>query len=363
MPRKDKLPAGIYKLPNDKYAVRPYDTVAGKKGRQFSSFDLQEVIDYKNRVETGQKAAGTRQWTCDEWVEHWTTHPGFKRRKETTNVHNAERVRKFAEDFAGVAIYAVDRKQARAWSMKDNNLQRVAAVRAMFNDAIEEGVLADNPFRNIKISRGAGRKHIKPMTPAEVQKLADTAGELWPDWPVLSNMILFASYSGVRRGELLALRWSDIDFAKGTILVERAWQQATRSIGTPKNGQARVAPLFEQAALALRNTERHMSPEDDLIWYSSRGKKIEPALLDYYWRQARQRFFGQISAARIAEIDLEWHTLRHFYVSWLVDKGAQPHDIAAAVGHTDGGRLVQELYGHLYTDNSISRLQQAVIAA
>jgi (2Fe-2S) ferredoxin len=43
----------------------------------------------------------------------------------------------------------------------------------------------------------------------------------------------------------------------------------------------------------------------------------------------------------------------------MVDRGVPPHDIAEFVGHTDGGRLVQELYGHLYPDNAISRAQAA----
>lgn len=365
MAGKKRLPSGITQIktgPNAGwYAVRPYDRKLKKKGTQRKFPTLAEAVAFKEKVDAGKVNPSARAWTCDEWVRHWTTEPGYQRRKATTNLHNAERVKKFGEDFAGVPLHALTRPTCRKWA--DENLSRVAAVRTMLQDAVDDEIMETNPFRGMKLpSRGPGRKFIKPMTETEVRLLAQCGYDKWPDWPVIGNMVMFAAYSGLRRGETLALRWKDIDWEKGTILVERQWLQKARTYGTPKNNQSRLVPLLEPAAQALRNTDKHESPDGELVWFSPRGKMIEPALLDYYWRQIRERFFGKISHARMQEIDLEWHTLRHFYISYLVDKGVQPHDIAGAVGHTDGGRLVQDLYGHLYPDNSISRIQSAVAA-
>lgn len=357
MAAKKKLPAGITQTADNKYAVRPYDRKLKKKGSQVKFNTLSEAVAYKEKVDAGKINPSARAWTCDEWVEHWTTDPQFKRRKESTNMHYAERARQFAEDFKGVPLIALTRAQARIWGRE--NMGRVATVRIMLNDAVEDGILDVNPFTNLRLPRGPGRKYIKPMTPAELELLASLADEKWEEWPVLGAMIRFAGYSGLRRGETLALRWSDIDWTKGTIRVERQWLQKPRTYGPPKNGHERIAALLPEAAQALRSVDRVESPDGELVWYSTRGKMIEPALLDYYWRQIRERFFGRISVERAKEIDLEWHTLRHFFISQMVDRGVQPHDIAGLVGHTDGGRLVQDLYGHLYPDNSITRVQAA----
>ncbi len=361
MAGKKKLPTGITQNAQGEYCVRPYDRKLKKKGPQRAFATLSEAVAFKEKVAAGKVDPSARIWTVDEWVEHWTTDEAYKRRKESTNLHNAERVRQFAKDFEGMELAAVTRQAARAWANK--HPARVPAVRTMLEDAVLDGVLDANPFKQLRLqSRGPGRKFIKPMTEGEVKLLAQCAYDKWPDWNVIGNLIQFGAYSGLRRGEVLALRWTDIDWEKGTILVERQWLQKPRTYGPPKNGQTRLVPLLEPAAQVLRHTDKHQSPDGELVWYSTRGKRIEPALLDYYWRQVRERFHGKISDARIKEIDLEWHTLRHFYISWLVDKGVPVYDIAGAVGHTDGGRLIQDLYGHLYPDNSIARIQAAVAA-
>lgn len=359
-----RLPAGIRKDPKTgEFICRPYDKRAGKKGRQHRFGTLSEAVAYQEKVKQGRLRPSAKQWTCDEWVAEWTSNPDYARPKESTNQHNAERVRKFAEDFAGVPLYEIDRKMARAWARK--NKSRVSAVRTMFTDARQDMLIDINPFENLRLQGSAGRKHIRPMTEKEIRKLADIAYGRWPDWPVMGSMILFAAYTGLRLGELLALRWTDINFEQGTILVERQWLQKPRTYGTTKNGQSRLAPLPAPAQDALRLLERDApagGADNQLVWYSPRFKRIEPSLHDYYWRQVRERFLGALSAERAAEIDLDWHVLRHFTASWLVDKGVRPDDVAGALGHTDGGRLVMELYGHLYQDNSISRIQSALAA-
>lgn len=355
-----KLPPGIIQLASGKYQVRPYDRELKKKGTAHIFDTLSEAVAYKEKVDAGKVKATARVWTCDEWAEHWTSDPRFNRPKESTNIHNAERVSKFATDFAGVPLHKLDRPTARAWALE--NQGRILAVRAMLNDARFDQVIENNPFEQLRIPRGKGRKHIEPMTEKEVRALALAADELWENWPVMSSMIVFSAYSGLRLGEMLALRWGDIDWEAGTIKVSRQWQQKTRNYGTPKSGQTRVVALFEPAAVALRKIPKSPVVGGDLIFYSPRDKKIEPALHDYYWRQVRARFLGRLEPARVTEIALAWHSLRHFTASWLVDRGARPDDVAGQLGHTDGGKLVQELYGHLYADNSVSRLQTIVAA-
>lgn len=359
MAARKKLPTGITLTPTGRYMVRPYDRDTKKKGKARTFTALSEAVAYKEKIDAGKIKPASRDYTVDEWVEKWTTDPGFKRAKQSTNLHNKERVRKLAEDFKGVPMHQIDRATARTWGLE--NKHRVPAVRAMFTDARLDGVIDANPFEQLRISKTAGRKHIEALTEKEVRELAKIADKKWPDWPVMSAMIVFSAYSGLRLGEMLALRWADIDWENGLIRVDRQWSQKARTYTPPKSGLTRVVALLAPAADALRRVDRNLGAHD-LVWYSRRGKRIEPSLHDYYWRQVVNTFNERAGEDRAAALDLEWHGLRHFTASLLVDKGAQPHDIAGQLGHTDGGKLVQELYGHLYTDNSISRIQ-AVMAA
>lgn len=361
MAGKKKLPAGIIYTEGhaEPYGVRPWDRETRTKGqlRRFSS--LSAAVAYKEAVDSGKIRKVTKNYTCDQWVEHWTTAPGFKRPKESTNLTNAERVGKFARDFRGIPMTSVDRAAAREWAAENSG--RLGAVRAMFTDARLDGVVAENPFTNLRLPGRTGRKYIEPLTPAEVKELAGISDKKWPEWPVLSAMILFSAYSGVRLGECLALRWKDIDWQAGTILVERQWAARVGEFTSPKNDRARTIALLEPAATALRTLDQTMSP-DGLLWYSPSGKIMRPPLHHYYWRQVVAVFNDRTPDDRAAAIDLEWHALRHFTASWMVDKGIQPHDVAGQLGHTDGGKLVSDLYGHLYKDNSISRIQASLAA-
>lgn len=360
MAGKKKLPAGITHEGGDKpYMIRPYDAINKKKGKAVRFATLSEAVAYKENLTAGKIRQVSKHYTCDEWVEHWTTSPGFRRAKESTNVHNAERVAKFGKDFKGVPMTHVDRSAARTWAL--DNKSRVGAVRAMFTDARLDGIVADNPFTQLRMPSSEGRKYIEAMTPAEVKDLAGIAYRKWPEWPVLGAMILFSAYSGLRLGECLALRWRDIDWEQGTIRVERQWSSRTGQYTTPKNGRTRVVELLEPASAPLRSLDRAMGPSG-LVWYSPTGKTIAPALHHYYWRQVVSAFNERVGEQRAAALDLEWHALRHFTASWMVDKGIQAHDVAGQLGHTDGGKLIQELYGHLYADNSRARIRAALAA-
>lgn len=361
MAAKKKLPTGIsYKegasLP---YQVRPYDREQKKKGKLVSFATLSEAVAYKESVDAGKIRQLSRHYTADEWVTHWTSDAGFKRGKESTNLHNAERVAKFAQDFKGVPLMAIDRRRARNWALE--NIHHVNAVRAMMTDARLDGVISINPFERLRLPQSRGRKDIKPLTPQEITELAGISAKKWPNWPVMPAMIIVAAYTGLRRGELLALRWKDIDWENGLIRVERQWSQKIRGYDTPKNGEGRSVVLTAQAATALRTVDRNLGP-DGLIWYSPRNKRIEPSLHDYYWRQIVAVFNERAGEERAAEVDLEWHALRHFTASWMVDKGIPPHDVAGQLGHTDGGKLIQTLYSHLYEDNSLKRVREGLAA-
>jgi integrase len=89
-------------------------------------------------------------------------------------------------------------------------------------------------------------------------------------------LILFAAYSGMRPGELFALRWSDVDFASMRIHVCRRFYKGR--LGPPKNGQDRTIVLT-QARQVLEELPRR----GELIFTAKRGGPLAQPLLSGYW--------------------------------------------------------------------------------
>lgn len=360
MSTTEKLPAGIRLTKSGRYEARPYDRRLKKKGKAVLFDSLEDAAQYLEDTKHRRIDPSKAGWTVRSWAEEWMTNPGYQRPKASTNAHNHERVSKFVEEHGDDLMTEITRPIARRWAAE--NPSRLGAVRAMFSDALNDEVVQTNPFTQLRQSKGSGRKHLDVPTQQEVQALIDIAYEKWPDWPFFGSYIATAAYTGLRIGELLALRWEDINWEQGTISVERQWNSKIRDYDTLKNGRPRTIVLFEQAADALRILPK--DGPDGLIWRSPRGARIEPNLHFYYWAQVRERWFGTLSQERFNKLkELDFHTLRHFHASWLVDMGVPPADVAAQLGHTDGGYLVQTLYGHLYEDNSLARIKKVVSEA
>jgi hypothetical protein len=102
----------------------------------------------------------------------------------------------------------------------------------MFGDAVNDGMLESNPFANLCLSTGRGRKDITAITEKQLNHLADTAtseaielGRFGAQYPA---MVLFAGYVGLRPGELYALRAEDIE-ASSAISAAACQSRRTRS--------------------------------------------------------------------------------------------------------------------------------------
>lgn len=352
-----------------KWYATSYDPVAKRKVRvknpETGSMvfpSQQDAAEGKERFERAKKQPRNREYTVDGWVEEWTTNEGYARRQRSTNEHNAERVKKFGADFAGVPLSGIDRPMARKWAM--DNRTRVMAVRTMLNDAVADGVLARNPFANLRLDQSRGRKDIVPLTREEVEMLVGTGYDLFEDWPVMGALITTAAYAGLRIGELSGLRWSDVDWEQGVIHVRRQWRTKQREEALPKSGKARTVAMLGPVSDALHQVP-HLNT-DDLVFYTRRDHARYTANLHaYFWAQTRTSFHAKLPPARqeVIPVTFDFHELRHFCGSWMADNGLTAQDIAFQLGHQDGGQLAQELYIHVYEDQALERIRKMGRAA
>jgi integrase len=255
-------------------------------------------------------------------------------------------IQRFARAFAGVRLADLDRPTARAWA-KTAPHSNVHAVRAMFNDAINEGLHpGPNPFANLRLEQKRGRKDLVALTEPEVLELADFALKVHGGYgEVFRSIIIFAAYVGLRPGELCALERRDVTGDEVTI---RQNLDGTNQLKKPKNGKARTVILPPPARDALLSVPTSL----DVPWLftTPTGRRLSKSTLHYYWRPVRA-LFGRPG--------MDFYELRHFCATHLLELGVAHADVAVQLGHTDGGALVMSTYGHPSEDLARARLKRA----
>jgi integrase len=140
-----------------------------------------------------------------------------------------------------------------------------------------------------------------------------------------AEIVRVAAYAGLRQGELLALRWRDVDFAGSALTIARAMSAGVES--STKSGLVRRVPLADQAAAALDRMSRreHFTTPGDLVFCNVLGRPLDDSALRRRYRRAQ-------AAAGVRP--LRFHDLRHTFGSLLAMRGVNVVTIQKAMGHS-----------------------------
>lgn len=141
-----------------------------------------------------------------------------------------------------------------------------------------------------------------------------------------AEIVRVAAYAGLRRGELVALRWHDVDFERRKIVVRRAVSDGVETTST-KSRRAREVPLPDQAAGALDRLSQRgdFTQGDDYVFANRLGRRLDGSAVRRRVDRARDR-----AGLR----PLRFHDLRHTYGSLLVAGGIDLASVKAAMGHS-----------------------------
>jgi integrase len=295
-----------------------------KQARLLEAKALEQIAEHGN---SGDE-------TCDSFAARWTRdYP----RGESTNKTREERVRKFAQDFKGRTLRSVTRQEARVWA-RGNSRTRVPAVRAMFTDALDDGLVDFNPFTGMRnLHEGSkGRADIRILSADELGAVAATAvAVLAPEvGPEMRAMILWGAYTCMRPGEIYAARYSLL--SDDVYDLQRQFNSKLRKETNPKHDSKGAIFVPEPARAAVFDKPRRLG--DDLMFRTPRGKQFSTGSMNYYWNRV---------AAAAGFPNMDFYELRHFGASYMLNElEMEPWVIAQQLRHADGGRLVVTLYGH-----------------
>jgi integrase len=193
-------------------------------------------------------------------------------------------------------------------------------LHAIFKRAQRRHKLPANPAAGVERQPLRRSGDFDLLSPVEVEALARAAASAQD-----AAIYTVAAFTGLRLGELRALRWSDVDFASHFVYVRHNY--TSRVLGDPKSGKVRSVPLIDQAAAAFDRLSRreHFTDPDDLVFCSETGTYIDESAL-------RRRYYAALERAGVKH--LRFHDLRHTFGTLAVQ--AWPlHDVQGYMGHAD----------------------------
>ncbi len=220
-----------------------------------------------------------------------------------------------------------------------------AVLHRALGQAARWGLVARNVADLVTPPRGA-RREMKTLSPEQARVLLDTAaGER------LEAIYVLALTTGIRQGELLALRWRDVNLEAGTVQVRGSLQRLPEGLTVvePKTDSSRRQVALTKAAVeALRRHRVRQAEErllvgaawehNDLVFANEVGRPLEVRNL------VRRSFLPLLKRAGLPRI--RFHDLRHTAATLLLGQGVHPKVAAEMLGHTRISTTL-DLYSHV----------------
>lgn len=225
----------------------------------------------------------------------------------------------------------------------------ISTLHSVLEYAMSFDLVGINAARGVRVigRRDEGAKKIVPPTKEDLRRLIDGAD---PDFRV---QLIFASATGLRAGELHALRWQHVDFEAGEITVETRVDAYGDEDVTKTAAGMRVVPL-SQAVIALLKEWRlrsEFSRLGDLVFPNRRGN------YQNHDNMAKRYFKPLFEKAGV--LPFTWHGLRHFAISTWIEAGLSPKTIQTFAGHSSL-QVTMDRYGHLFKSDDHRRAMDQI---
>lgn len=181
--------------------------------------------------------------------------------------------------------------------------RKLACLKSIFNKATAWGKFKGaNPVKQIKLLKENNHR-LRFLEKEEIVKLLANCNKH------LRGIVIIALNTGMRRGEILGLKWRDVDIKRSVIYLQNT-----------KNGDRREIPINEQVKTVLIRTRKH--PQSEYIFYKADGSQI---------KDIKKSFLTALRKSGIK--DCVFHTLRHTAASHLVMSGIDLNTVRELLGH------------------------------
>jgi integrase len=214
-----------------------------------------------------------------------------------------------------------------------------SVLRKALGDAVRLGYLASNPAAGADPpSAASARSHVaKTWTPNELGRfLAATTAHPFHE------AFFLAATTGLRRGEVLGLRWGDIDFTGSQLQVIQTVIEVAHviTVSPPKTARSRRVIALDRRTLALlANLRSSCSSSEDgqrLLFATTQGSPVHPACFSYAFKRA---------VAKSGLPPIRFHDLRHTHATMALRAGVHPKIVSERLGHSTVS-MTLDVYSH-----------------
>ena len=310
----------------------------------------------------GRSADRSKDYTLREWLHQWLRLCAVRGLRETTlEAYRFAVARYVTHELSSMRIRDIDSLDLNAhyeWMLREGRhdgrgglspktvkfVQTV--IRRALADAVELRLLDRNPA--VAAQAPSRRAFVggtfRTWTPSELRRFLDSTR----DEP-LHAAFYVAATTGLRRGEVLGLRWCDIDFEQGQLHVVQGVVVVRREIrfGPPKSQRSRRCVALDRQTLEVLGEKRRAKEAraagagtavvSELVFTTAAGGPIHPALLTYHFRRC-------VLAAGLPPIRL--HDLRHTHATHALQAGVHPKIVSERLGHSTIG-ITLDTYSHV----------------
>ena len=352
-----ELGEGIVQRSNGTYQARFVDKFG--KRRQKKSKKLQEVRQWLADATYIDKHSDLDQagdMLVDAWFEYWigikkqTVRPNTVRNYTERYERNIKCVigSKLLTDVKPIHCQRIFSKMAEEGYKTTTIYQTRIALYNMLEFAKENDVLINNPCKkSVKSDMGKPSEKKEALT-IDVQKkfLEAVVGYSY------ENQYRFVLQTGLRTGELAGLKWSDIDFKKRTMKIERTMEYRYSvgewRVGPPKSKSGyRTIPLTDEAIRILENQKAKnkslkLVPIEwsDTVFLCRKGTPVKNSTYD----TGLFKYCDRIGIPRFS-----MHVLRHTFATRCIEGGMKPKTLQKILGHSNIG-ITMNLYVHITED-------------
>jgi integrase len=281
------------------------------------------VESYLDFIKVGEGTKKPRTIAKEEsHLRGWVKHMG--------GVH-LDKIRKFH-----INAYIAERLKGGV-SPRTVNLD-VVILRNVLNRAIDDEWLKRLPTENMRPLKCVTLKRAL-FTSEDLEKLCTAAmdenedgSSVTKNWLQFCDYVRLLAYCGAREQEALALRWQDVDFERGQLIIGAS--------GDTKNQTGRTVDFNPNLKAHLESMFQRRAPDSQWLFPSpQRGDN------DIHAQTFRESL--KLVRRHAGMEDKAFHDLRHHFISYCVMSGIDYMTIAEWVGHRDGGVLIGRVYGHL----------------
>ena len=346
-------------IPKRKYTIRKDGrhvakiTLAGKQYYVYGATDAEvdrKIFELKQRIASG--AIDSRimfvEWAKKWYVANKKGQVSFKTEEMYLNILNNHLIPYFL-DFRLSDIREIHIKEMLAEKRdfsKSLNHKIVTTLKQIFKSAVKNQIISRNPAEDIK-EGGIETREKVPLTAAQTSYLLSAVKGTRAE--IFVNLALFC---GLRRGEILALKWSDIDLNSRTVKVDSAvgfknnsaYEKSTKS----KAGQ-RIVPLPLNIIVLLDKAER----TSEYVVPAATGKMMSRTAFNKMWRIVETHTDKNFYVTP--------HILRHTYCTSLHDAGIPLRTAQYLMGHSSI-EVTAKIYTHLDGKKVVDSVQSQLDA-